>query len=361
MYDLYQPDAVETTGGFVNPAWRRVRDGLENNLQKVRAYYQNNPKTLPASHLLVRLMHSLNISLNNDDYAYVFKAMDWTDDLSRSLKLTSAVSYGKLFEPGQFYGEGVSEAIIAEWSPFDIGRAVKNWKSIRPLRVLYHPFDNLNFRLPAADTRWNGEGFAVIGVHIPKLALQYKCWRRWESSVNDDSPQSVMQFLRALPIPNMLISHINISLLNRLMARFFDTPPVPFKAAHPFYLIDWSDPVDQVLESYLKFMANKNPSFSTIFHYMPSVVESMERTIRLPEQAFSIQLQWAIVLARVLPTAFMVQFAHESGNQANRLSIRKIERYLKRLESNHLLEHRLTEPTYSAVKTLIDDGIVPFL
>ncbi len=361
MYELLAPPTNNSAGGLAIPQWRRVQEGLQRNIVRVQDYYRNNPRSLAGGHFLTKLLRSLNISHQLDDETFVWKVSDWADDLSMTMKMTSSIFRGKLFRPGVFYGPDVGEAIVASIEPFDVDVAVKNWQAIEPIRVLTHPFCDFDLALPLGQSRSSGGGLAVIVIDIPKLALQYKVWRRWERSVNHDSPQSYMQFLRALPIPNMLTSHTNVAILNRIMNCFFGGDVPKSDPAHSFYLTNWGPEVDNVAKYYLNHVANKNVRFDVLVDLMPTLGGSMHDVIRLPKQAYSLQLQWAIVLARLVLTTFLVQFNADCENPSNQKYLNYLRRYLRLIEINRGLEHALPQQDFLDVSQIIDDGIRPYL
>lgn len=361
MYELLSPPTVNSAGGLAIPQWRRIEEGLIRNLDRIHDYYRNNPRSLAGGHFLTKLLRSLNISHQLEDDIFVWKVTDWADDLSRSLKMTSSIYRGKLFRPGTFYGANVGEAIIATTDPFNVDEAVAGWKNLQPIRVLAHPFCDFDMALPDGRGHFEGAGLAVISINIPMLALQYKCWRRWERGVNHDSPQSHMQFLHALPIPNMLESHVNIAILNRIMNRYFGGDVPEPNPAHSFYITNWGREIDSVADYYLRHLANKNARFDVMVDLMPSVTKNMHDTLRLPKQAYTVQLQWAIVLARLVLTVFLVQFNADTENSANRTTLNYLRRYLRLIEINRGLEHALPPQDFEDVMRIIEDGIRPYL
>lgn len=361
MYELLSSQYPERAGGLALAQYRRVRDGLQQAITKIQAFHRNNPKSLNGSHFLVKLLGSLNISHRLDDDIFVWKVDDWADDLSMALKMTSSIYRGKLFRPGVFYGDKVGEAIIATTDPFDVEDAIEHWQDLQPIRVLTHPFCDFDLAIPNGRGHSVGGGLAVITVNIPMLALQYKIWRRWERSVNQDSPQSIMQFLHMLPIPNMLESQTNIAILNRIMNQYFGGEiPTP-KPAHSFYITNWGNEVDDVVSVYLKFIQNKQLTFDNMVGLMPSVGRTMHDTLTLPKQPYSNQLQWAIVVARVVLATFLVQHSDDNENHNNRKYLNYLYRYLKMIEINRGLEQALPRADFDDIMFIINDGIRPYL
>ncbi len=361
MYQLLSPPVADRAGGLNIPAFRRVRDGLLQSIHRIQTFYRNNPRSLTGTHFLIRLLGSLNISHQLDDDIFVYKVDDWAEDISMTLKMTSSIFRGRLFNPGVFYGDSVKEVLIAASDPFDIEDAVKNWADLQPIRVLTHPFCDFDLALPNGKGHSVGGGIAVITINIPMLALQYKCWRRRERSVNTDSPQSMMMFLHGFAIPNMLESQTNIAILNRIMNQYFGGEMPRPQAAHSFYLTDWSREIDHCAKYFLDAASKKSLSFDGLIDLMPCLNGSMHETLRLPKGAFSIQLQWGIVLARLVLTAYLVQQNADYNNHNNGRSLNYLDRYLRMIETNRGLEVALPAEDFRDVMGVINDGIKPYV
>ncbi len=362
MYELLRPPTVSRSGGLAIPQFRRVRDGLMMGIQRIQDHHRNNPKYLAAQHFLVRLLGSLNISHQLDDNIFVDRVSDYCLEQAMSMRIPSTIYRGKITSPGLFYGANVDEVLIAHTDSFDVSKAVEDWANLQPLKVLAHPYCDFDLAIPNGKGHSQGSGVAVIAIDIPKLALQYKCWRRWERGVNKDSPQSVMQFLLAFPIPNMLQSQTNIAILNRVMLNYFGGQPPIGRAAHSFYVTNWAKEIDAICQYYLAFIEKRSFTFNDIIEVMPALgPDGMHEALKLPEETFSNNIQWAVVMARLLPTAWLVRMNSDYGNQNNGRSLNYLYRYLNYIEINQGLRIALPEKHFNEVKYIIDEGIRPYL
>lgn len=362
MYNLFNTPVTQKGGGLALPAFRRVRDGLLLSIQTIQTYQRNNPRTLPASHFLIKVLNGLNISMALEPQIYSDKVSDWALNQSMILKMTSSIFRGRLFEPGVFFGPQVSEILIAHTDAYDVEDAVANWHDLQPIRVISHPFCDLDLRLSLGKAQYHGSGFAVIAINIPMLALQYKMWRQWERIVNDDSPQTVMQFLQAFPIPNMLISQVDVALLNRMINMYFEGQMPKPTNPYPFYLIDWTREVDEVLKDYLQKIDGRQYTFNLILDLLPTVNPAgILATLQLPEESYTYQMQWAVVISRLVVILFLVQYNARQDNQNNRLALNLLKRYFKMVEVNRGLQQALPADKYQDVMQVINEGIKPYL
>lgn len=361
MYQLLQESPLQLGGGLIFPEFRRIRDGLQLSIKRVKQYRRENPRYLPGGHLLLRLLQSLPASNKLDDQVYNDRIADNALLWTQSFKLTSALSKGQVWRPGAFLGQNVTEVIVANVDPWDVESGMANWEELSPIRYLYHPMSTL--RLPVADAQFASTeaGLAVITINVPMLACQYKAWRRMYGG-SEESPRTVGQFLQAYPLPNMLDSQIDVAILNRLIGRYFNTTPVGEPFRHPFYLTDWSAEVDVVLDKFLAQAGPKRWDFDTLVSHIPTVCsENLHHTLKLPQMAFTTQLQWAVMLSRLSLVTFLVQFNKSTGNDRNQKYLNYIRRWLSYMNGNATMRSAMPSDLYEDVAILIDCGIQPYL
>lgn len=363
MYDLFHAGPGTPVGGLAIPEFRRVREGLQRSIEKVRIYRSVNPMGLRADHPLIRLLMSVNVSLALEPEHYVDRVSDRTYDLARVLGFTSPVSVGKVFTPSMFYGTGVSDLILVTDEAFDLTTIESTWQDLRPIRVISHPQTDLRLHVPDGKFSSVEDGTAVVVVNIPMLALQYKMWRRWErGTFAAESPRTVAQFLMAHPLPNMLYSHIDIAIFNRAFALAFGVPMAPTTSRHPFFLIDWQNEVDAALTTYLTQMQKRRAEMDAVIASMPTVgYPSRFDTLRLPEMPFTYQTMAAIIAARCMPVMFHIQLADKFGNPKDHAVRAYLRRFFHKAENTNVVKNNLAEPIRSEVQAIIRDGILPFV
>ena len=364
MYQLFQESPLQPGGELVIPDYRRIQTGLRFSVKKVIDFRRLNPQGLNGSHFLVRLLQSVNIPLSMDADIYNDKVSDMALNLAMSLKMTSPLSKGQIFTPGVFYGQHVTEVLMANADPYDVSRMEKEWQDMRPIRVLYHPQTDLQLNIP--DGRFDSEeaGMAVISINIPMLASQYRRWREVENmkDIWADSPKSIMQFLMAYPIPNILHSHVDVAMMNRLIGRYFDVEMSKTRSRNSFALTDWTDEVDRTIDHYLRLVSTRRWDFDTLVSHMPVVShEDLHDVLRLPKMPFSQQVQWAVVLARLALVTFLVQFNRRTENPRNQPYLNYLRRYLRQMDLNRSMRNALPTNRYEDVMFLIDEGITPYL
>lgn len=363
MYHLFQRTIRSALGSsMLFPEFRHAQLGMQRSVQQVIEYHRQNPHSLNASHFLVKLLQSIAVNWNVPDDVYNDKVEDMALNLAMSLKMTSALSRGQVFSPGVFFGPNIQEILIATIDPYDTSELGDHWRDLQPIRILYHPATNLYPYLLDGDKDPGEEGgYAVITVNIPMLASQYRQWRKYDARVSKDAPHTTMQFLTMYPIPNMAASYVDWSIANRLIHRFFDLPLGTFRNPNPFYLTDYSAEVDKTLAHYLTQVETKGWAFDSMLNAIPQLTtNSFQQLIQPPSMAYTVQLQWAIAMARLPLIAFLVQLNYATDNQRNQVDLTQIKQWLRRFDLNRTLR-ALPSTMYEDVLVLLERGILPYL
>ncbi len=363
MYQLFKIGALPSRGEQTLPEFRRIQDGLQANLRRVLDYFRDNPRAVANGHPLVKLLMSLNVSLGLPVEMYVDRVRDVALYTAKALGFTTALQEGRVLKPSVFYGANVTEVVWAHIDDFDLPYGTRNWRELTPVRVLYHPKTDLGFQVPNGRYPETEDGIAVIAVNVPMLALQYRQWRLERSTVlTVDTERSVMQFLMELPLPGMLRSHVDLAMFNRLMALFFEVPIPNTSPRHPYYLTDWSSEVDKVLVKTLQFWQGRAMTFDHMLQGFPAAfANDFREVLALPDLAFVRPVQWAVILARVVPLTFLVQFSVGTRNHSNEMYMNYLRRYLAAMDAGGYLQTALPKQHYQEVRSLIDEGIRPFL
>jgi hypothetical protein len=339
------------------PEWRYVRDGLGRNLATVHAFYRQNPTAVRSQHLLVRLLHSLNVPLSHNLERYYNLVDSVALDVAKVLKLTSPLMPGQLHK-GIFYGEGVDEVLVAHDTVFDPFEAHRNWQTLEPVKVLRHPMSDLG--LPVLDGVRNygsQKGFAVISINIPMMAVQYRAFRLSEDELaGGDSQRSLMHFVRMYVLPNMLATHLDLALFNRIDFMQQGASQGVSNFRHPFYITDFSAKVDDTYENVLETLAAQNKLWTGVLRTVPAVTtENMDEAMRLPKVVPTRQVVWAILISRTNALSFMMRTSREGGTTMNQSEVNRLRRMLTMYQSDRLLRNQLPADAYWNVQSEIDD------
>lgn len=297
--------------------WHYAREGLRHNLKKVVEFYQTHSMAVESEHFLVRLLQSITTpkALPLDRYYAIVDALSL--NLGMALKMTSSISKGHVF-PGTFYGPGCTEVLIAENADFDVEAVNRNWENVQAIRVLRHPRSDLGLNLPDGKKTGSETGFAVIAINIPMLAVQYRAFRQREDeySLRTGEPgRTIMQFIHMHVLPNMLYSHFDYVMFNRIYNLKRGAPLGESSKPHPFYITDFSQKLNAVHATVLVNLSAVGQDFAGILRSIPAVTKNnLDDVLVIPEMAPTRQVIWALALSRFPAIDFMLDMV-KGGNQ----------------------------------------------
>lgn len=336
--------------------WPYVRDGLRRNLEVILRYHRKNPQAVKGSHFLVRLLGAITIphALNLDRY---FENVDaGTFNTANALKLTSPVSKGVVFK-GIFYGPGCHEVIIGHNELFDIVDADRNWMNLQPIQVLRHPRSDLMMNIPDGKPTGSETGLAVISINIPMLAIMYRAFCRYEEQAAPEGGRlSVYHFIRMYVLPNMLASHLDVALFNRIDNLQKGAPIGESKQAHSFALPDYSKKVTEVHLELLEYLHKKRQDFLGVLYTIPGAVKpNMAQVMEMPDVAPTSQITWALVLARLHVVTFLFKSVGERLHAQNQVEVNAIRRAIISYRSTSVFGSVLPIEDQIEAEMMLDD------
>ena len=302
-----------------NQLWLYAKAGLKRNLNTVTSYYHSRGFATKGNHFLIRLLNTIGVDQSMDIERYYEIVSAKTNKLSISFKMTSSVYSGQLFD-GIFYGPEVKEIIIADdsyISPYEIQR---NWKNISSVSVLDHPKSDLALLLPNGKSTSIESGTATILINIPALATQFREFAKEQQQNMQEgvNPITMAVFLHRYVIPNMLYSHLDIALFNRINNMVIGKPMGEATLKHPIVVLDYTKQVDEVYRELFRKLQTTEVDFWTILRSIPLCTEiNALELMRLPDMAATRQLAWAEFLTRLKCIQFLVSAAARHGRKLN--------------------------------------------
>lgn len=358
MHTLFNLMSSLGQGVLKAPGWNYVREGLQRNITTVLRYYRRNPTAVESNHFLVKLLHSISFPLSYTLERYYNNVDAASFNVASALKITTSINSGHVFD-GIFYGKGNKEIIVGNDESFDLTQANLQWQNLCPVRVLRHPRSDLGLNLldgthPAVET-----GLCVISINIAMLAIQYRAFRINEAETNGaagESELSVMHFIRMYVLPNMLFSHLDVAIFNRMNALHVGAPFGQPPRQHSFYLIDYSERVTGIQKTLLDNLTKQSHDFAATLRSIPAVFkEDMVGVMELPEIAPTRQVLWALVISQLPLVDFLIRVAKETPGTRNRAEINRILKNVSAYKSDNLMHSMLPYEYYYDVQDTIDD------
>lgn len=309
MQQLFNCDPFPQRGTTESPSWNYTRRGLTSNLITVVNYYHNRSLAVRTNHLLVQLLNAARLNYENHLELFYARADGLTNLLANAFKLTSNTSVGKAFD-GVFYGAGSTEVIIAHNESFDVHYAHDHWRVLSPVRSLMHSKTDIEMHIPNGVAYSKEQGVAVIAINIPMLFVMYRGFvlEQLDALRKGRQAKTTAQFIHTYVLSNMIGSHLDVALTNRLIATACGEPVVTNTSRkHLFNLSNWQSQTDKVIREQAAVMLKQSLSMHDMLCMMPAVhYINAAQAMRLPSMPPVYQYTWAEMLARIKVIAGLI-------------------------------------------------------
>lgn len=356
MLNIFTKPSDNDRGSISIPGFRVPREGLLSNISRVKEYYRENNFGTKSNHLLVRILQTLHVSLNHDVNKFHDLVTDQAYTMGSHFNLVSPMFKGGVQNKSNFYGDNVDEIIVSVNSLVDPVEAAINWRTLEPLRVLYHPFTDLCCYLPNNISYTDESGVAIIAIDIPLLAIQYREWRLEQMRIRPDNQQSMRQFIYQYPLCNMLDTQVDIAFFNRVDALLNDSSPPISRRRHPMTLPDYTSKLDDCLVDLLAILIKKRTTYQNMAEIIPMVCkESLLDILLLPDMLVNRQNSWALLLAQLPYLAFLVEMGRLTKSSANKQEYNIIKRQIIRARQDRILEVGLPDDLAKSMYTKFEE------
>lgn len=310
MQLFFNTPSVENYGILRYANWNYIRSGLLRNLEITKSYYHSRIYAVKTNHFLARLIDNINVSHNYELERYYSIVDDKSNALASAMRMSTAYQKSNLFN-GIFYGQGCPEIIVTDCASFDIFDTFKNWREVSAVKVVTHPVSNLNLLLPNGKDVNSEKGLAVISINIPMLAIQFKAFcadQLYMDQQDGTGLQSTAHFIHRFVLPNMLASHLDYALFNRI-TNLLNGAPLPVSLRrHPFMLNDYTTMSDMMQSEIIDGMSGKSLDYKAILRTIPAVSSpNMQTALTMADNPPTRQLVWVDVLSRIDALKMMIQ------------------------------------------------------
>lgn len=361
MLSLFNEDFFHRARIYNIPNEAMLKKRYLEDYSKLHSYLLSRKFTLPNDHILVKLIKSVNVSFKRDLYDYVETVYDVTPDLEAMLKLTSPLNFYLPNYKSNFYNNKCTEVLISVREDFDINKAMKYWKNLEPLRVISHPFTDLSYTpLVGKYVSSNASGMVYIFIDIPKLMFQYRMWIR-DQLVNGKKPDDITKFLIDYPLFNLMKSHTDVALFNRIHNVLRNVPSDPYNSKISLATIDNTKYADATATVFVSQIIKSPVRFDEIIQNMPTVFnKDYLNVIRLPDIAKTRQVKTVLVGARLKLFEFLLEVNTRQNSSINRSWLNIINNELRYLTTENILKYGLQSETDEQVRNirrlLVDAG-----
>ena len=323
MFRLFESRANPSSGVAIATNQRYLGVRAEVIVQNLKSYFDQSSFRLPNDHLLMRVLRSLEFSLETPFEKVVESVYARTLNLAKHFNLTSEGSYG-VPHKGVFYSNKQGEVVdyifannSIDINPFDPDRS---WTDLSPLKVLYHPVTDFRWLLPNGQNQSAIEGYSVVHLDIPLLALQYReyCLEMVRKH-QDDAVYNPNKFLMTRVLPKLYNSHFDLLVINQFLLKAGVIPASEPKVWLPMALLDVSKSVQQSVDELYPRLTASRRTFTNSLEMIPSVFnKNAMEALKLPTTVATRQSFWLQVLTRFPMMEFLMDIQGKPGRDNNR-------------------------------------------
>lgn len=341
MYTLFETSNPNKTPRFFYMGFESIRRRWLENIVRLQGHWRYSGYAVPSDHILSRLVGGFSIPLYDDVRKYRDAIVDMVPRLCMACSIAAPTnSTYNLDNPGWFYGLKGKEYLISDSTSFDPVQAAANWESLEPMKVIRHTLTDLNMPFPNGDVPDVADGYVIISINIPMLAVQYWCWQRSQRVTTQGAAEKTTQFIGQYILPSLLASQTTVAFFNRMLAMFTGSDVTGERKVNSLALSTNYTGVDRLIDQMLlDFRANKM-TFAELFGCIPTTTaETYLAFMQPPDTIVARQNQWALEAAFIPYVSFAMQLSKlHDDNAQNQLERNFVNRMVRRIVSDRLFD-----------------------
>lgn len=302
MYSLFNQPIVFNPALNKVTGWNETRRNVLEEMNRLAKFYNYTAQWSRNTNVINRILDTLDISPDKDkDFVAQVTREEFADKIGMFGLFSSTIT-SRIQPHAQFYNQSCLEVLVYDDSYFDANKLKGNWQHLEPIKVLDHPFDDVNLSIPNFNyqSSGNNSGLVFISINVAMLMVQYHCWVESLTEVVPDISTAKAQFIMRFPIFNAMKSHMDISIRNRFFKLYNNEPVSNFLKIHPVMLRDYSKLMDNALRNACAVVKNKSMTYNEILQQIPAIsYENQLQVLKLPEISPTRPVKWALDLTRM--------------------------------------------------------------
>jgi len=310
MYQLLNRTTRFENSPFAFPRMDYLRGRVNENYQRYVTERTSYPGRVDSSHLLSKILISLNVEFSGDLVKYMSDCEISARRMCSGLGIASSFSKGTLFTEGVFY-PGCPEIILysrdESYTVMDLWRG---WKDLQAVTVVNHPISDLTMvELGVKNSiTIDKPDLAVINIDIPLLAAQ---WKMWQAA----NPGKLIEaFLTQVVLLNMVKSHLNVALFNKLMVDLNIREECSVRTNLPSSQTSVNAEGQAIIFDVFNKVSGKAMTGGQMMASIPAIFGSNYLdSVCLPSMTPTYQVEWALMAQKMDSVAVMLALAAKSG------------------------------------------------
>lgn len=314
MYTLFNQPIVFNPALNKVTGWNETRRNVLEEMNRLAKFYHYTAQWSRNTNVINRILDTLDVSPNKDkDYVAQLAREEFAPKIGLFGLFSSTITF-RIQPLAQFYNQSCLEVLIYDDSYFDANKAKGNWQQLEPIKVLDHPFDDINLSIPNFDyqSSGNNSGLVFISINVAMLVVQYHYWVESLTEAVPDITTAKAQFIMRYPIFNTIKSHMDISIRNRFFKLYSNEPVSNFLKVHPVMLRDYSRLLDNALRNVCATIRDRSLTYNELLQQIPAVsYENQLQVLKLPEITPTRPVKWALDLTRIRTIHNLLRYEDE--------------------------------------------------
>ena len=326
MYNIINPPFMDSQTPPALPMYDYAIRNLNKELQRVIFYYLESIFVIPNTHILRKIVNEFEIYLRVDPETLADTIRAESLYLCKSFGLNSALHMAGVSSRSHFYNQNNPEAYVYIEHDFNPQKIYDNYRSVSAVRVLQHGFTDLCYPIPNGDYGSDQKNLCCFSIDLAMLAVQYKAWVDKEQYVEDkDMNLPLHSFIHKYVLCNMIASHMDIAIFNRLVHLLKHGESIGRKSNHPFTVADYSDKIDSAHRSLIDIIKKKPSDYVYRLDAIPSMhYGTYRRSMNLPDIAPTRNIKWFLILSKLDALEYLIDTDAYNDNIAISLPNRRL-------------------------------------
>lgn len=352
MLSLFNEDLKINYPDMLSGNYNKFKRISLENMHRTREHMLSRAYTVFSNHLIMKLIKTINppSTLNDNEF------MSYFDTLRNNYyQHSSAIGYTSPTYTGsvnksQFYSDNVSEIIIGTASRYHQIKALP-WEELEPIKVHRHPYTTTYYGILDKRQEIPGKGVAVISIDIPTLIYQYIRWSMRQKDL--EQPAVLGVFVTQYPLRNMLKSHNDIAIVNRLIATYSGVKRHTPVMKQAFWLNDDMMLLDPILRQVVPELKRTPRFFDAMLMHIPTVYRTGYDAVRLPVDIRVRQTDWVWLIARMRIVSWLLAASVSFRQEKEGIKFNQIQHSLQKIKGDRIL--KLSNVPRTVITTVDED------
>lgn len=337
-------------GMHVSYPFIQAKNKYQESIQSAIEYYQSFPMYLSNQHILTRLLQGMSFDSKGTDFD-IYKEVN-----SKRLRIASAYGFTSDVTPGHLHTRGFyTKNCIIRLVDYTDPMNIPEWKKIRAVRVLTHPYISLKPILPHLFRTLDKSEYSIVGIDLGLLAVQYRGWLVNEMKKPEAERKKVDDFITQIVMVGMLPEQFDIALRNRMEMIAKDKVKEEIEIKTPFYTISYDEEFDKAIIELLKFYNNGSKRLTHVLRGMPMFSEeNMFDSIPRNLIGLNIMSYWTTLLVYCdWYYTMSIAFDINAEQELIRTNLLKVDRYVKGTRCDKYIPERIYEKWEEKYNTIM--------